>query len=326
MVVFFPPDSILPQELIEKYSLSYMKKGERIQTVKLRGVVSQGLILPYDCLPLFVRDTPSSREGAEVSKFLNVTKWVTPEPTYSVGGGNQISKKKINPLFDKYTDIENIKNFKNIFQLDDVVVVTEKIHGSNARFGNLKVCVNPNASLIERISAWFQENVFGKTHQFVYGSHNVQITSHSNRNSFYGEDVWGAIGKKYNLSDKIRKDEILYGELAGEGIQDLTYGIDGHELYVFDIMKNGKYLSWSEVVEFCDENDLKTVPILYVGRYYDGILENYTDGKSKICPNQIREGIVIKMFNEENHPRLGRKILKSVSADYLTRKNATEFK
>jgi hypothetical protein len=68
------------------------------------------------------------------------------------------------------------------------------------------------------------------------------------------------------------------------------------------------------------------VPFLYSGEYCDWVLDEYTSGHSELCYSQIREGCVVKMAHEENHPRIGRKILKSVNKDYLIRKNGTEYK
>ena len=44
--VFFPPDSVLPDWIISDYELEFLKKGGRVGTLKLRGYISQGLILP----------------------------------------------------------------------------------------------------------------------------------------------------------------------------------------------------------------------------------------------------------------------------------------
>lgn len=317
LVVFIPPDSILPEALVEKHGLTYMKGGDRIKTVKLRGVISQGLILPV----------PAGRykEGDDLSKVLGITKWQPPEPKYSVGSGSQISKKKLNPLFEKYTEIENIKNYSGVFVEGDYVVITEKLHGCNARYGNLEIPNGQGLSIMERLSNWYQKYIQKQTHQFVYGSHNVQITSFSNKGNFYGEDLWGSMTKKYNLTS-IPKGYIVYGEIVGEGVQDLTYGVKERDLFVFDVKKDGKYLSWFDVRCFCAEYGLNIVPELYIGDYYDGILEDYTQGKSVLCPTQMREGIVVKCCEEENDRRIGRKILKSVSPEYLTRKNGSEFK
>jgi RNA ligase (TIGR02306 family) len=316
LVVFCPPDCIIPNNLIEKYNLEYLKKNGKTGNVRLRGFLSQGLIL----------DVPEGNwnEGDDVSAVLGITKWTPPEaPTMQ--GVKSTSKKKINPFFDKYTDIENVKNYNDVFCEDDVVVITEKLHGCNARYSRLPVAVNDNANIFEKFSFWFKKYILKQKYEFVYGSHNVQITSHSNRNSFYGEDVWGKIAKKYDLANKIPNDTIVYGEIVGEGIQDLTYGRKNHELFVFDIKVNGKYLDWNDVDEFCLKNDLPVVPELYIGEFRNYLLDHFTNGKSSVCPNQIKEGCVIKMAHEENHPRIGRKILKSVSPDYLLRKNATEY-
>src|SRR5690349_1488726 len=102
LVVFIPPDCVLPEKLIEEYDLSYLKNGGRTGTVKLRGYISQGLVLPAP---------KGAVEGLDISEYLGIKKWAPPESLYSPkSGGQQVSKKKINPLFDKYTDIENIKN------------------------------------------------------------------------------------------------------------------------------------------------------------------------------------------------------------------------
>jgi RNA ligase (TIGR02306 family) len=316
LVVFVPPDCIIPDNLIEKYNLEYLKHNGRTSTVKLRGYLSQGLVL----------DLPEGKYkiGDDISNVLGITKWEPPVSNYSIRGANQVSKKKLNPNFDKYTDIENIKNYSSVFKEGDYVVITEKIHGANSRFGNLEIVINKNQPILELLQNLFSKYILKKTHQFVYGSHNVQITNHSNRKSFYGEDVWGQIAKRYDLAKVIPKDYIVYAEIFGKGIQDLTYGLSIVDMLVFDIKYKDKYLPWGEILLLCKRWKLSTVPELYYGKYYPELLK-LTDGKSIICPSQIREGIVIKSSQEENDPKIGRKILKSVSTDYLIRKNGTEF-
>ena len=315
-IVYIPPDAVIPPEMIEKYNLEYLKHNGRTGTVKLRGYISQGLVL----------DVPEGKYkvGDDVANVFGITKYEPPQSKYSVKGAEQISKKKINPNFDKYTDIENIKNFNGIFTSDDTVVITEKIHGANSRFGNLEIHIDRKQPFFELLQNLFDKYILRKTHQFVYGSHNVQITGHSNRNSYYGEDVWGKVAEKYNLAEVILPDHIVYGEVYGERIQDLTYGIKGIDLVVFDIKFKDKYLPWDAVKYLCDLWLLKTVPELYEGKYSDDLL-SMTVGNSILCSTQMREGIVIKMLYEANNPRIGRKILKSISTEYLARKNGTEY-
>jgi len=315
LVVFVPPDSLLPESLIEKYDLTYLKNGGRVRTAKLRGYISQGLILN---LP-----EGKFKVGDDVSKILGITKW-EPPISQNQQQANVISKRKLNPYFDKYTEIENIKNYSNIFEPGDKIVITEKIHGSNWRAGNLPIVIDKSQPLTYRFKVWFSK-LFGNTHQFVYGSHNVQLHGKNKNSNYYGEDLWGKICDKYDMINKIPKDHIIYGEVYGIGVQDLTYGLKDVDLVVFDIKQDGKYLPWYAVMEFCEQYNLPTVPVLYIGDFQENIIQKYTNGKSIICPKQIREGCVVKDLYEKQHKRLGRKILKSVSPDYLLRKNGTEY-
>lgn len=267
------------------------------------------------------------KEGLNVGEILNITKWSPPEPKFSFGGG-QVSKNKINPLFDKYTEIENIKNFNDVFTSNDIVVFTEKIHGTNSRFGNIPIGTNEMGSLVYRIVSWFRKNILKHEFEFVYGSHNVQKSGSDNPNHFYGEDIWGKVAKKYNLANILPRNYIFYGEIAGEGIQDLTYGLKEHSLFIFDIkdVTTGKYLDWYTVTGWCDELGLDIVPSLYEGKYSEEDRKFYTIGRSVIDIKTVKEGIVVKPLVEMNDRKIGRKILKSVSEEYLLRKNGTEFK
>jgi len=317
LVVFVPPDCIIPQNLIEEYKLEYLRKDGRTKNVKLRGFISQGLIL----------DLPKGnwKEGDDVANIFGISKWEPPEPKF-YKQIKQTSKKKINPNFDKYTEIENIKNYPNVFNEDDIVVITEKIHGCNSRFGRLEIAIRKSQPLLDHISLWIKKNIFKQTHEFVYGSHNVQITAHSNRHSFYGKDYWGEIAKKYDFANTIPEDYIVYGEIFGPNVQDLTYSLSERDIMIFDIKYKGQYISWNDIIFFCIQHGWKTVPELYIGKYNNDILKRCTDGNSIICPTQIREGCVVKCLQEENDIKIGRKILKSRSDAYLLRQNGTEFK
>lgn len=323
LVIYIPPDCILPQDMIEKNKLEYLKKSGRTGTIKLRGYISQGL-----CLPVYDTQRAKKMMGQDVSSHFGITKYEQPEPAYSVRGGNIVSKKKINPLFDKYTDVENIKNYPNVFKDGEIVVITEKLHGTNARFGNIPIVVSSSASLLERLSAWFRKSLLGRTHEFVWGSHNVQKGVSINRMDYYGSDVWSKAASDYQLENKLPAGYIFYGEIIGQGIQDMSYGIGKPQLYIFDIkdVASGKYLDWDKVESWCAFLDLPIVPVLWVGEFYGDSIEQFTSGKSTLCPGEIREGCVIKSFEEAQDKALGRKILKSISTEYLLRKNGTEFK
>ncbi len=313
LAIFIPIDAVLPEKMIEEYKLDYLKNGRRVKTVKLRGYISQGLLLP-------VPPDKNWVEGQNVAEELGITKWEPPTPTYAYYSNFKGSKRNPNPNFKKYTDIENINNYPEIFKPGELVVITEKIHGTNFRVGNVPIEEN---NWWARIKAWF-----GGRYEFVVGSRNVQLSSCSLWNKkkvWYSEDVYTKIAKRYKLDQILPKDHILFGEIYGKGIQDLTYGLEDIDVVFFDLMVNGKYVDYYDFVSFCSRFNLPTVPLIYIGEYMPSLLTLYTCGNSLLCPSQMREGAVIKPLKETIDPRIGRKILKSINPDYLLRKGATEY-
>lgn len=303
--------------MIDKYNLEYLRKDGRVKTVRLRGYVSQGLILPV----------PSSNlnEGDDVANLLGITKYEPAAPKYQSNYGKKTSKKVVNPFFEKCTSPNNVKYYPEVFKEGDLVVVTEKIHGTSWRAGTLP---KTSKTLWSKIVAALQKAV-GRynAYEFVYGSHNVQITHNNRYKGFYGSDVYGKVAKKYNAT-QIPADYTVFGEAYGEGIQDLDYGVKGDiDLMVFDVKYKGDFLPYDEMLAFCARYGLPTVPLLYKGLYYKGLVEEHTDGKTTLAaaPKQIREGCVIKSANEINDVRIGRKMLKSISVNYLLRADGTEF-
>ena len=202
-MVFIPPDCIIPDNIINKNKLEYLRKDGRTKTIRLRGCTSQGLVLRAE--------NKNWKEGDNVAEKLGIVKYEAPEPKYALSQNNVATKKRINPYFSKYTHIENIENFGGIFTEEDEIVITEKIHGTNARYGLLKIEIGKNIPLLDKVSMFLRKYLLGKKYEFVYGSHNVQITKHSNRGNFYGEDKWGEIAKRYDLANILFEDMIIYG-------------------------------------------------------------------------------------------------------------------
>ena len=124
----------------------------------------------------------------------------------------------------------------------------------------------------------------------------------------------------------------ICGELYGSGVQDLHYGATGGSIgfRVFDIYlgtrTHGRYLWDEELDAACAALRLERVPVLYRGPFSKEKMLELTDGRETIsgAAKHIREGVVVCPTVERKDPRLGRVKLKSVSADYLTRKGGTE--
>ena len=117
LVVYIPVDSVLPIELGDRLGVrNYLggKNNDRVRCAKLRGVVSYGLLI----------DNEENWEvGTDVREHYGITKY---EPPLRAKDGDAAPD---DPMFSKYTDIENIRNFPDIFKEGEKVVVTEKIDG-----------------------------------------------------------------------------------------------------------------------------------------------------------------------------------------------------
>jgi len=313
LVVFIPPDCVLPDSLIDEHELTYLKGNKRTGTVRLRGYLSQGLVLPVP--------KGKYKEGDDVAEVMGITKYVQPERT--IQGAPRATRKRMNPHFSKYFEMENIKNFPDVFTEDDHVVITEKIHGSNWCAGWLPIEIDAGQPWWYRVLARIKL-LFGKKYEFCYGSHNVQLAGRGR--NYYEMDVYAKIVDKYNFKEIIPNGVIVYGEVYGKGIQDLEYGLSDIKVAIFDIKENGVYLPWEKVVEFSLKHNIPTVPTMYIGVFNQHTVDMLTEGQSYFDHKQMREGIVIRSLDETNHWKVGRKVLKSVSAAYLARKGGSEFK
>lgn len=116
---YIPIDSVLPE--VPEWEFLRPRKF-RVKTIRLRGVLSQGLLIAAK---------PHWTEGMDVTEELGITKYEPPEPVYQ---GEGIPSP---PGFIVYTDIENFQNYPDVFTEEDEVVISEKIHGSNLRAGLL---------------------------------------------------------------------------------------------------------------------------------------------------------------------------------------------
>lgn len=300
--VYFPPDMLIANQIandlgVAKYLKHAIFPGDlhrtqcRVAGCRLRGVPSFGFLIPNDDFAL----TPV---GVNVSDYYNAVKYEPPVRLFR-GGGDRMPD---HPSFHKYTSIEHFWRNRTAIPEGMDVVITEKIHGTNARFGS-----------IGRIA--------------MVGSHNVRLKESE-------KCLWWKMLSP-NIVELLRsfdRNVILFGEIYGEGIQDMDYGAGGHKFRAFDLSIDGEYIDFWKMVEITQGFGIESVPALYRGPFSRDILEELTDGYTSIeTPSHIkskfkgREGVVVRPTTEQFSDVLGgRLILKSVSADYLDRKGAQD--
>ena len=121
------------------------------------------------------------------------------------------------------------------------------------------------------------------------------------------------LAKLLQLEQKLSGLNIaLQGEIVGPKIQGNHYKLPIHRFYVFDIfgINSKKYFFKKDVIEFCHQNELDYVPIVYENMELPSLEEilSLSDGTSKLA-NVPREGLV---WVTEPHISF-----KSVSNQYL---------
>lgn len=332
IVLFIPPDSILPQN-IENILFGPDSKiklnKHRVKQIKIRGSYSQGMVAnPKDIeigLGIYL-DNDLERYTASLendySEKLGITKYEPPLPDYQ---SNQPKVKKErnkqyeNPYFHKYNGLENIKWYPDLFTDGELVSITEKLHGTSFRAGYVPYTAN---SLLKRILKFFK---LSPKYEFVWGSNNVQLQEkYKDWTGYYEEDVYTKIVKQYDLKNRLKDSEVIYGEIIGDKIQkNYTYGCkEGeHKLVLFDVKIQTKdasdYLNVDDFQAFCKERGFEYVPELYRGPFNLMKAKELTIGDSVYCASQkVREGVVIKSLVETTCS-IGKKALKLISEKYL---------
>jgi RNA ligase (TIGR02306 family) len=322
VVIIATTDAVIPESLSDEIGVtSYLRKGGRVRTVKLRGTYSECLIIPDKYL--HGRATIGDwdlKDGSDCMHIFNIFKYEPPVKMVQLANGKKI-RYQTNPNFHVYYKFPNLKNVPDLFTEEDEVEITRKIHGTNARYG-----------IVKKIRLSFWDNVkdffgFGNKwnwYEFVVGSHNVEKGSDSN--GFYDTNVWYDIEKKYDIKSKLWKyvqlsepdligDGItLYGEIYGAGIQKgYDYGLKEIEFVGFDVKQNGEYLS-TEVVNTLIEDvlDLPYVEILYKGNWSQEVQDKFVFNNNIKDTKVPEEGIVIKHYTGVRE-----KVAKVINPDYL---------
>lgn len=325
LALYIPEQAIVPDALLHEIGLEGKLAGSRknrVKAMRFRGALSQGIV----CRPkaifgevmedgTVIRESVAARvfaNEANLAKSLGITKWAPVVPASMNGVAFAC------PDLIRWIDIENVKRYPNVFEPREMVLATEKIHGTAC-------CITLD----------IESKLLYVTSKGM-GSKGLAIEA-SDRNVY-----WRAV-KKYDVAQKLwdfafkwaidhdspLKRIGLFGEVYGKGIQDLHYGTVSPEFAVFDLLvESGDDRGWLNYREMLETVDLPLVPLLFTGPYNEGLLLDLASGKEQVSGDEacIREGVVVRPLTERYSDVLGgRAILKFVSADYLTRKAGTEY-
>jgi RNA ligase (TIGR02306 family) len=280
LVIYCEIDSFLPirEEFEFLRKSSYKKMGDvegfRLRTVKLRGQVSSGLILPLSILnPPNTNIYVTPFEGLDVTQLLQIQKFESPIPAELAG-----KVKGAFPSFIPKTDEERIQNLTKEYeewkyQSKQQFYVTEKLDGSSATF-------------------------YVKDGEFGVCSRNLELLETE------GNTFW-KVARELDLENKMKslgKNISLQGELIGEGIQGNPYKLKGQTIRFFtgyDIDKQER-LNLRDFIVILELLGLQSVPILSIEFFLPDSVEQLlqqAEGKSVLNPDTEREGVVVRSMD-----------------------------
>lgn len=270
LVVYLSLDSWVPTELAAFLSKGQEPreyngvKGERLRTVKLRGQVSQGLLLGLDALNGSEGIFGPAEEGDDLTELLGIQKW---EPVLPAQLQGQVRGMFPTSLIPK-TDQERIQNcFAEIEDKGAVTYeVTMKLDGTSCTIfrweGELRVC-----------------------------SRNLELkVNNENRDNTL-------VAMALKVGHGIPNGVAVQGELMGPGIQGNREGFKEHRFFVFDMFDINKHEYVPPV--YCRMNchllELDHVPVLGMDwKAPNSVEEGLALAEGPSINHKIREGLVWK--------------------------------
>jgi len=273
--IYIPPDNIVPNTP----EFLFLGEHKRIKVKKLRGIISQGLLIQ---IPSWLTDV---KENEDVSQKLNILHYEPPLPM-STGGE---AEKPPEGYFPHY-DVDSYYRYITLFKPGELVVATEKVHGGSSKF----VWGADDRIHVGSRTEWKRED-------------DKNIWWRAAKNSPWLVEFCKAhpdicvYGEVYGIQD------LKYGHAGGRvslAVFDLLRGDEW--IPHADARKIGADLKWVPIVYEgpFDEAVLKKLA--------DG--KSLIPGA-----DNIREGIVVKPLVERTDPEIGRVQLKIVSNEYLER-------
>lgn len=288
LVTYLEVDSWVPHSIApfltkpDRDPMVYQEiQGQRLRTIKLKGQLSQGLLLPtqeYDGDTAVIRADGALRyvkDGDDMTDFLGILKWEKPMNAQLAG----LAKGNF-PSFIRKTDQPRIQNMTRQFQAwqehGDEWFVSEKMDGSS-------------------MTVYFSHGEVEEMDLHGVCSRNLDLKQ-TEGNSFWIAAI------ELDLHNKIMKDGrslAIQGEWCGPGIQGNQYGFDKLRFFCYDIfdIDRQEYLLQPEVIQFCAEHNIPMVPLLPNMKLSDSdtiaSILKFAEGKSTYG-NKPREGLVFK--------------------------------
>lgn len=279
LCVYFEIDSWMPHSLApfltkpgSSPKIFNGVEGQKLKTIRLRGQLSQGLILPL------TDDLKEFGEGTDVTELLGIQKYEKPIPAQLQG-----KARGLFPAFLRKTDQERVQNILSDLirhpGMDADWEVTLKLDGSSM-------------------------TVYNSGESVGVCSRNLDLHE-TEDNAFW------QVARKKRLIEQMEKfpGYAIQGELMGPGVQGNRENLKELNFYLYDVwsIKDQRYLGKYERWDFLNHNDFEVEDVPYIESTTLAELDKlegntlmekilfYADRPS--MHHSIAEGVVFKLHN-----------------------------
>lgn len=297
--VYFEIDSFLPirPEFEFMRASSYKKtdimgEGFRLRTLRFRGQISQGLLLPISQFPEIPQD---AEVGMDVTDLLGVRKWEIEERVTT--GGTVVGTL---PYDIPHTDETRVQEEPELI----------------GAFAGLKYYISTKMD--------------GSSHSIGIDENGFHVTGHNyeykddGSSAFYG--LVNTRGYKARMEQFIYTENLrtltIQGEFCAPGIQRNRLRLTKPEWYVFTIRENGKRVGLNRMLEICEMLGMEHVPIEETGvdlpAKYPTVEALLARADGEYPNGGKKEGIVIRPTEPVFSPLISASLsMKVVSNKYL---------
>ena len=349
LYIYFPTEVQLAEDYCKQNDLvrrkdengkevgGYLDPVKRyIRPLKLRGEISDGLIMPLSSVAPFNNGKiPKVAEGDIITTINGYTlcqKYIPPsKPVRTGGGAKKGEKKKEEVKFPQHIDTPQFQYYTNNFYNGDFVTITEKLEGTSHRSALLPV----------KKTNWFRK-LFGLAPKVEYKDYcgSRRVTIENEEGGFYGSNEF-RMEVHRRLVPHLKPNMEVFGEIVGylgdtpimgsvntKKLNDkkftqtygenmeFSYGCNKGEMKFFvyritlldDDGDVALEYSTDQIIAWCEDNGFDYVPVLYRGRIVglddndarreiETLANTYNDGASTLDPRHWREGCVIRRDN-----------------------------
>jgi len=244
----------------DKSITGYMDDSARVKPIKLKGVKCSALFMPLSSLLNLNIKLSNLNIGEEFDTIEGITickKYVSPKTAKAMSNKQGRVKKDLTPTFKEHFDTDQWGRNKHKVKPNDLVIITEKLHGTSARCGFLPV--ETSLSIWKKFCLFLADGKWNRSvteYKFVVGSRRVvksiDENEAENKEHFYNHDLWTKVSKTH-FKGKLNKGETIYFEILG-------YDLEGSPImgtHSNDKLKN--FMNKNEFKKFKDKYGDNTV-------------------------------------------------------------------